>query len=130
MSDISKGVELIFTDAVDNLRFLKQQQWAVVRYALAAYAALFAVAAALEIKGDHKFFFFTAVVIVLAFSLLILASLREAFDKFRKRIEWIYANRLQSEQAEGLPLKHDKPYFDTAGFILYLALVSIALVPC
>lgn len=123
--DFSEGLKLIFTDAVENLRFLKQQQWSIVRYALTAYGALFAIAAVLKVEDDRKFIFLAAVMMVLAFAMMILASMRDAFAKFRDRLKWIYANRLQTEQAEGLNLKKDESYFNTEGFILYLAIVTI-----
>jgi hypothetical protein len=39
--EMPKRIEMIYEDATDNLRFLKQQQWTITRYALTAYAALF-----------------------------------------------------------------------------------------
>jgi hypothetical protein len=39
-----RRIELFYKDALDNLMFIKQQQWAVTRYALTAYVALFASA--------------------------------------------------------------------------------------
>ena len=32
--EMPKRIEMIFQDAVDNLRFIKQQEWTVTNYAL------------------------------------------------------------------------------------------------
>lgn len=36
-----RHVQALYQDAVDNLRFAKQQQWNVTNYAALVYAALF-----------------------------------------------------------------------------------------
>ena len=36
-----KHIEMLYQDAVDNVRFAKQQQWSVTYYALLVYAAVF-----------------------------------------------------------------------------------------
>jgi hypothetical protein len=51
--EMPKRIELIFQDAFDNLRFFKQQQWIITRYALTAYAALFALGLALDNERKH-----------------------------------------------------------------------------
>ena len=40
----TKRLELIYQDAATNLRFLKQQEWIITRYALTAYAVLVGLA--------------------------------------------------------------------------------------
>jgi hypothetical protein len=40
----TKRLELIYQDAATNLRFLKQQEWVITRYALTAYAVLVGLA--------------------------------------------------------------------------------------
>ena len=64
MPDEAKRIKLVYQDANYNLRFLKQQEWAVTRYALAAYGALFAVAKAIEAENDEQAFLILAVIFV------------------------------------------------------------------
>src|SRR6476646_3605709 len=42
--DKTKRLEFIYQDAATNLRFLKQQEWVITRYALTAYAVLVGLA--------------------------------------------------------------------------------------
>ena len=49
-----KHVQMVYKDALDNLMFLKQQQWRIINYALTAYAALFAVAALIHAKAGWE----------------------------------------------------------------------------
>jgi hypothetical protein len=44
MDNLPKHLELIFADAVDNIRFLKRQQWVITNYAVAILAAIYVVA--------------------------------------------------------------------------------------
>jgi hypothetical protein len=44
VGELPNHIELICKNAEDNLRFIKQQQWSITRYALTAYGALFVVA--------------------------------------------------------------------------------------
>jgi len=37
VGELPNHIELICKNAEDNLRFIKQQQWSIARYALAAY---------------------------------------------------------------------------------------------
>jgi len=43
VGELPNHIELIYKNAEDNLRFIKQQQWSITRYALTAYSALFVV---------------------------------------------------------------------------------------
>jgi hypothetical protein len=122
--DLTKPIEAVYKDAVDNLRFIKQQEWTVTRYALTAYAALFAVAKIAPNASD-KIFLIAATCLVALFSLMILCSLLDSLEKFRSRIGWVYKNYFSCDEREGLRLSEPKGIFNTYGFIVGLMIVSL-----
>jgi hypothetical protein len=103
--DMPKRIEVIFQDATHNLRFFKQQEWTVTNYALAAYAALFAVAHIAKQAGPPlRVIVIAAIVLVAAYSIAILLSFVDSLEKFRGRIEWIYKKYFECEEREALGL--------------------------
>jgi hypothetical protein len=50
--DMSKRIEMVYKDALDNIAFLKKQQWIVVGYSLALQAAIFTLCK--EIKPPNQ----------------------------------------------------------------------------
>ena len=72
--DMPKRIEVIFQDATHNLQFFKQQQWTVTNYALAAYAALFALAHIAEDTGPGvRVIVIAAISLVSVYSIVILS---------------------------------------------------------
>jgi hypothetical protein len=43
--EMPKHVEAAYRDAIDNILFLKRQQWVATNYALLVYAAIFVISA-------------------------------------------------------------------------------------
>ena len=123
-NDFPKGLELVFADANDNIRFTKQQEWTITRNALTAYAALFTVANVIEAARD-RVLLIIAVWLVFAFNALVLFSLKESLETFRARIKWIYEKRFEQEQEAGLPVGAPKDFFNTNGYIWCLVGVSL-----
>jgi hypothetical protein len=125
--DMPKRIEVIFQDATHNLRFFKQQQWTVTNYALAAYAALFAVAHIVK-QADPplRVIVMAAIVLVAAYSIAVLMSFVDSLEKFRDRIEWIYKEYFECEEMEALGLTVRKGLFNRVGLAACLALVSLA----
>src|SRR6476469_9894925 len=87
--EMPKRIELVYQDAVENLRFLKQQQWTVTNYAFLTYAALIALAQLTEASKD---LLIVAVWLVFVYSVFVLASFMWSTGKFRRRVKWIYEN--------------------------------------
>jgi hypothetical protein len=54
VGELPNHIELICKNAEDNLRFIKQQQWSITRYALTAYDALFVVAKTIRAECADK----------------------------------------------------------------------------
>jgi hypothetical protein len=115
--DIPKRAELLYKDAVDNLRFFKQQQWSITRYALAAYGALYAVSKIAETGWLDKTLLIAAVWLVAGFSLAVLYRFIASLEKFRGRITWFYKTNFPCEEREALGLGEPKDLFNRAGLI-------------
>lgn len=86
VGELPNHIELIYKNAEDNLRFIKQQQWSIARYALTAYGALFVVAKTIRAECADKVLLVLAAWLVAVFSVLILWSLIELMATFRGRI--------------------------------------------
>ena len=86
VGELPNHIELIYKNAEDNLRFIKQQQWSIARYALTAYGALFVVAKTIRAECADKVLLVLAAWLVAVFSVLILWSLIESMATFRGRI--------------------------------------------
>src|SRR5262245_11375429 len=85
--EMPKRMEVIYQDATHNIRFFKQQQWTVTNYALAGYAALFAVAHIAKQAGQPlKVIVIAAIALIAAYNVAILLAFVDSLDKFRKRI--------------------------------------------
>jgi hypothetical protein len=85
--DMPKRIELLFQDAVDNLRFVKQQQWTVTNYAFLAYSALVALA---QLTGSKLLpVLYYALALAWFYSAAMLALLLVDIEKFRRRIGWV-----------------------------------------
>jgi hypothetical protein len=104
VGELPNHIELIYKNAEDNLRFIKQQQWSIARYALTAYGALFVVAKTIRAECADKVLLVLAAWLVAVFSVLILWSLIESMATFRGRIAWVYASYFRSEKKKGLPV--------------------------
>ena len=123
LPEMPKRVEIVYQDALKNLAFIKQQEWTVTRYALTAYGALFAVSAAIKANEPLK----TAIIgfgfAVAIYATLVLADFKDALEKFRARVKWIYEAHFTPSEQTGLKLLEDKGPFNKSGFIIGLIIV-------
>ena len=65
-------------------------------------------------------------VLIAAYSIVILFSFVESLEKFRGRLEWIYKKYFECEEREALGLALRKGLLNRVGFAVGLALVSLA----
>src|SRR5258705_10286572 len=80
-----------YRDAVDNIFFLKRQQWLATNYVLLLYAAIFAISAHYFSRTDvarNWLGILTIVAFFVHWGMLHLFQLSIA--KFRNRLGWIY----------------------------------------
>ena len=113
--EMPNRILFVYKDALDNLKFLKEQQWPVAKYALTAYGTLFAAAKIIN-APSYNGLFIAAVWLVFLFSLVVLVSFMHGMRRFRARIRRIYENYFQVEEREALRLGQPKPFFERFGF--------------
>jgi amino acid permease len=98
-------VEAAYKDAVDNIIFLKRQQWVATNYALLVYAAIFVISAQYFSRTD--FARNSLGIVVIAIFLIhcyIMFVFQGTIDKFRSRLYWIYRTYFNGEEQAGLDL--------------------------
>jgi hypothetical protein len=98
-------VEAAYKDAVDNIIFLKRQQWVATNYALLVYAAIFVISA--EYFSRTDFARNSLGIIAIATFLIhwyVIFVFQRAIDKFRSRLYWIYRTYFNVEEQTALDL--------------------------
>ena len=98
-------VEAAYKDTVDNIIFLKRQQWVATSYALLVYAAIFVISA--EYFSRTDFARNSLGVVAIATFLIhcyVMFVFQRAIDKFRSRLYWIYRTYFNGEEQAGLDL--------------------------
>jgi hypothetical protein len=95
----------VYRYAVDNIIFLKRQQWVATNYALLVYAAIFVISAQYFQRTDFARKALGIVVIVAFFIHWYMMFLfQSAIEKFRARLFWIYRSYFNGEEQAGLDL--------------------------
>jgi hypothetical protein len=118
-------VEVAYQDAVNNITFLKRQQWIATNYALLVYAALFVVSAEYFSRTDFARNWLGIIAIVTFLVHLYMVYLFQgAMDKFRGRLDWIYRTYFSREEQTGLDLLGPRSSWDEWKVAVGLILVS------
>jgi hypothetical protein len=113
--EMPNRILVVYKDALDNLKLLKEQQWPVTKYALTAYGVLFAAVKVINTPSFNGLFI-AAVWLVFLLSLVVLVSFMHGMRRFRARVRWIYDNCFPGNEQEGLGLGQPKHFFDRFGF--------------
>jgi hypothetical protein len=118
-------VEVAYQDAVNNIPFLKRQQWIATNYALLVYAALFVVSAEYFSRTDFARNWLGIIAIATFLVHLYLVYLfQDAMDKSRDRLDWIYRTYFNREEQTGLGLLRPRSSWDEWKVAVGLILVS------
>src|SRR2546423_4005791 len=98
-------VEAAYKDAVDNIIFLKRQQWVATNYALLVYAAIFVISAEYFSRTDFARNSLGIIAIaVFVIHCYVIFVFQRAIDKFRSRLYWIYRTYFSGEEQAGFGL--------------------------
>jgi hypothetical protein len=95
-----------YRDAVDNILFLKGQQWLATNYVLLLYAAIFVISAHYFSRTDvarNWLGILTIIAFVVHWGMLHL--FQSSIEKFRNRLVWIYRSYFSDEERVGLDLR-------------------------
>ena len=112
-------VGVAYKDAIDNINLAKTQQWAITSYALAAYAAIFALGKAEAVSPLERHLLSLLALFVLVSSFSFLALTQSFMTKMRARLTYIYKNYFTEGELCGLKLSIEpKPFWYQPGALL------------
>jgi hypothetical protein len=118
-------VEVAYQDAVNNLNFLRRQQWIATNYALLVYAALFVVSAEYFSRTDFARNWLGIIAIATFLIHFYMVYLFQgAMEKSRGRLDWIYRTYFNREEQTGLDLLRSRSSWDEWKIPIGLILVS------
>jgi cellobiose-specific phosphotransferase system component IIC len=128
-------VEAAYKDAVDNIIFLKRQQWVATNYALLVYAAIFVISAQYFSRTDFARNSLGIVALATFFiHWYMMYVFQRAIDKLRARLYWIYRTYFNGDEQAGLdlPLRPESSWVQwqvAAGLVLvsFVGLVLTAI---
>ena len=81
MDEISKQFDTLYKDAIDNLRFLKTQEWSATNYTLVLQGAIFAL---IDRAGPNmRSFLVVALIVIPAIAVLVILQAETSMAKFR-----------------------------------------------
>ena len=95
-------VEAAYKDAVDNIIFLKRQQWLATNYALLVYAAIFVISAHYFSRTDlARNWLGVLTIATFVIHWYMLHLFQREIEKFRNRLGWIYRTYFSAEERAG-----------------------------
>jgi hypothetical protein len=117
-----------YKDAVDNILFLKRQQWLATNYALLLYAAIFLISAHYFNRTDlarNWLGILTIVTFVVHWYMLHL--FQRDIDRFRDRVAWIYRTYFTAHERAGLDVQVE-PRLYWCQPEVYIGLMAVSFV--
>lgn len=104
VKDMPKRIEIVYKDALDNIAFLKKQQWIITGYGIAVFAALFAIAERVKPSVNGRVVLIGLALLAAGYGFMVLIGFYSAMKKFRDRLDWIYRNFFDASEQDGLRL--------------------------
>ena len=107
---MSEGVKVLYKEAVDNILFLKRQQWTITNHALLTFAAVVAVA-----RGANNVE--TTLLTLLAigawgYAVACMAHSQMTMTKYRRRLTHIYKKYFHPDEKDEFVLWSSAPTFN------------------
>ena len=124
-------VRAAYRGAVDNILFLKRQQWLATNYVLLLYVAVFLISAHYFSRTDVARNWLGIITIITFFvHWYMLNSFQGAIEKFRSRLIWIYRTYFTAEERSGLDLQLEprSSWYQPEGYIGLLVVSLIGAV--
>ncbi len=120
-------VEAAYKDAVDNIIFLKRQQWLATNYALLVYAAIFVISAHYFSRTDlARNWLGVLTIATFVIHWYMLHLFQREIEKFRNRLGWIYRTYFSAEERTGLDVKLEPPNWYQPE--VYIGLIAVSFV--
>ena len=115
-----------YKDAVDNIIFLKRQQWLATNYALLVYAAIFVISAHYFSRTDlSRNWLGVLTIATFAVHWCMLHLFQRAIEKFRNRLSWIYKTYFSAGERAGLQMEPRSFWYTPE---LYIGLIAVSFV--
>src|SRR5205807_1079769 len=98
-------VEAAYKDAVENINFLKRQQWVATNYAVLVYAAIFVISGTYFSRTDfarNMLGIVTLVTFVIHWYMIYV--FQRAIQRYGRRLDWVYQTYFSREERVGLDL--------------------------
>jgi hypothetical protein len=98
-------VEAAYKDAVENINFLKRQQWVATNYAVLVYAAIFVISGTYFSRTDFARNMLGIVTLVtFAIHWYMIYVFQRAIQRYRRQVGWVYQTYFSQEERVGLNL--------------------------
>ena len=123
--EMPKRIQMAYKDALDNIAFLKRQQWIITNYSFAAYAALYFLCKETHPNNSVRFLIAFIIVIVASYCVAVLSSFEDGMKKFRARLNWIYKNQFSRAEQTGMNFGEERPQKEKVRFSYALKGVAI-----
>jgi hypothetical protein len=121
-------VKAAYRDAVENILFLKRQQWLATNYVLLLYVAIFVISANYFSRTDVVRNWLGAITIA-AFVVhwWTLHSFQRSIETFRNCLVWVYRSYFSEEERAGLDLRLEaRSYWYEPE--VYIGLIAVSFV--
>lgn len=119
-------VRVAYEDAIQQLLFIKKQQWIITNYAIAIYVAFASLKFAandltLAVKVVSSIVIWSAFMYNVCFLLMITCDI----ESYRGILRWIRKKYFSEEEADGLGFNIRKHWFFSPGVLVALAGTSL-----
>ena len=96
-NELSPQLQIVYRDAIDNIMFLKREQWIITNYLIVALAGIYALISSLtNINFIEKAAATIVVVLAVIYFFRLLKEIWIGIDRFRERIAWFNNNCLSA----------------------------------
>jgi hypothetical protein len=121
-------VEAAYKDAVENMIFLKRQQWVATNYAVLVYAAIFVISGTYFSRTDfarNTLGIVTLITFVIHWYMIYV--FQRSIKRYMRRLDWVYQTYFSREERIGMDLPLE-PTSDREQWEVSTALLLVSLV--
>ena len=122
-------IEAAYKDTVENMLFLKRQQWVATNYAVVVYAAVFVISSTYFSRTDfarNTLGVVTLVTFVIHWYMIYV--FQRSIKRWMRRLDWIYQTYFSRDERVGLdlPLERtsDREQWEVSTALLLVSLVG------
>jgi hypothetical protein len=102
--EMPKRIEIVYQEALDNISFIKKQEWIVAGYGLTIHAAVVAIWKQFPCTIWLQAALTCAAILAASYGLAVLHRYAQGLYKWRKRLKWIYKNHFEESERIELEL--------------------------